>query len=268
VPKSPPPPPPASGAPRRPVRGGHRRLREALGDRREAQKLETLGLLVGGVVHDLNNVLFAIQAQAHQATACVAQGRDPRPALDLLDRALARSLDLTRHLLEFAGHDRPDPEPVDVAALIRDMADILAVAIPKRIALSLALAPDLPPLSSRPGPLRQVLLNLITNAVDAQSAGPGRIHIGLQALPSLPGPRCGRAPGLCLEVADAGCGMSPETLARIFEPFYTTKQRGRGLGLSTLRSIVRDHGGDLEVQSHPGAGSTFRVYLPFTPTRA
>lgn len=233
----------------------------------EAQKLESLGVLAGGIAHDFNNLLTVILANATFARSG-SRGED-EGRLAHIESAARRAADLCRQMLAYAGRGSFIIERVDPGHLVQDTARLLQVSISKKARLILSLAPDLPPVEADASQLRQVVMNLVINASEALGDSSGEIRLST---------RLGRpepAPGgvihsfdlpsgacVCLEVADTGQGMSPATLARVFDPFFTTKFAGRGLGLAAVLGIVRAHHGALSVESTPGRGSTFRLFLP------
>ncbi len=237
-----------------------------------AQKLESLGLLAGGIAHDFNNLLVGILGNAELALDETAASSPLRDYLQGIQQAAHRAAELTSQMLAYSGKARFVTEPVDLNALVREMAHLLEIAISKKVTIHYDFQPDLPPVSADPTQLRQVIMNLITNASEAlgDRAGAIRISTGVRT--------CDRAylsracvgealpPGqyVFTEVADTGCGMDAETKARIFDPFFTTKFTGRGLGLAAVLGIMRGHGGALLVESAPGKGSSFCLLLPPT----
>ncbi len=237
---------------------------------RETQRLESLGLLAGSISHDFNNLLLALRGHSQIASDLARAGEDPREALAKLDLVVDRSTALVRQLLDYSGRGTRAHEALDFGGLAAEMAGLLQVSVPKRIQLSLDLPPGLPRVYGDAAQLRQVVLNLVTNAADAIGAADGRISVrayaqslGEEALrQSFPAVDLRPGPYFTLEVGDTGCGMEEVLLQHIFEPFFTTKQKGRGLGLASLQGIVRSHGGALKVASAPGQGSTFKILLP------
>ena len=228
-----------------------------------AQRLETVGLLAGGVAHDFNNLLTAIGGNAE------VLGDDQRPEVRELAREIVdaqrRGSALTRQLLAFARRDQRRPEHMDLATAVRGMERLLGRLLAEKHPLVLGAAGHAPVVADQ-AQLEQVVVNLVTNARDASPAGT-EVAVSVRAL----GREEARALGCTLggpvavvEVADRGAGMSPETRARIFEPFFTTKARGQGtgLGLSTVHGIVAQSGGQIAVDTAQGRGSTFRVFLP------
>ncbi len=230
---------------------------------RHAQKLEAIGRLAGGVAHDFNNLLTVMEGGLTFAEEMLGPAHPAAPDLESVHEATRRAASLTRQLLTFSRKQEMAPRPTDLNAVVAGMQSMLARLVEPEISLEAELHPALPPAMVDPAQMEQVIANLVVNARDAMPRG-GRIAVrtgsGGAPLPSA---------GLhvLLEVADEGEGMSPETQAMIFEPFFTTKPRGEGtgLGLSTVHGIVKQSGGHIEVRSAPGAGTTFRIFLPALP---
>jgi signal transduction histidine kinase/ActR/RegA family two-component response regulator len=236
----------------------------------EAQKLESLGVLAGGVAHDFNNLLVVILGNAGLALMDLSPDSPARASVEQIEIAARRAADLTRQLLAYAGRGRFVMQRLDLGALVADMIDLLKASIGKHVALQYQAPPTLPAIEADATQIRQVVMNLVINASEAIGAEPGTITITIgtrwidqaflheaAALLEVPDGWY-----VCLAVSDTGCGMDDSTRARIFEPFYSTKFTGRGLGLSAVLGIVRSHKGTLTVQSMPGQGSTFMVLLP------
>jgi signal transduction histidine kinase len=249
------------------VRCERRALEEQL---RRAQKLESLGLLAGGVAHDFNNLLTGIMGNASLVMETAYLDSGVRGMLQDIIRASERAADLTRQLLAYAGKGRFVVERVDASAVVRDISELIRASVPRTVELSLELHPDLPPLEGDPTQIQQLVMNLILNAVEATGERPGRVRVstGIRdigqsetATQFRPDPL---PPGryIKIQVADNGCGMSEAVKAQIFDPFFTTKFTGRGLGLSAALGIVRGHKGAIAVESAEGAGSTFNVLMP------
>ncbi|MFT3924116.1 MAG: PAS domain S-box protein [Myxococcales bacterium] len=242
--------------------------RAALDQRvRESQKLESLGVLAGGIAHDFNNLLTAILGHAG-----LARGHSPASQqhhLLQIEEAAQRASDLCRQMLAYAGKGKFVLGATDINRLIEDTMQLLKVSISKKVQLSVALDRGLPKIIGDATQLRQVLMNLVINASEAISESIGVISVrtGVMDVDSedLEGFSPARIePGryAFLDVADTGSGMSEETRARIFEPFFSTKFTGRGLGLSAVLGIVRGHHGALRVQSALGRGTCFTMLLP------
>jgi signal transduction histidine kinase/CheY-like chemotaxis protein len=221
---------------------------------RESQKLESLGLLAGGLAHDFNNLLVGVLGNA----ALVREDLPPDSALrvhvEQIELAGQRAAALTRQMLAYSGSGRLELTPVDVPALVEEIAHLIAAAISKqaRLELDLDTAAGITVLGD-PGQLSQVVMNLITNAAESLD-GEGTVSVRTGLVPA-----CDR---VFIQVSDTGCGMNEDTLSQIFEPFYTTKFTGRGLGLAAVSGIIRSHGGEIDVHSRVGEGTTFRVVLP------
>ena len=232
----------------------------------EAQKLESLGVLAGGIAHDFNNLLTVILANATFVRQDTGAG-DAR--LAHIETAARRAADLCRQMLAYAGRGSFLVERTDLSQLLRDTAQLLQVSISKKARLSVTLAPDLPAIEADASQLRQVVMNLVINASEALGEATGDIRLTTRMARPEPPPGgiihsfdLPAGESVCLEIADTGHGMSPATLARIFDPFFTTKFAGRGLGLAAVLGIVRAHHGALTVESTPGQGTTFRLFLP------
>jgi len=243
----------------------------------EAKRLESLGVLAGGVAHDFNNLLVNVLGNASLAASELAEDSPARPSLRRIEAAARRGSELTRQMLAYAGKEPVSLQPVNVSAAVEDTLDLLQVSIPTRVVVRQELGPDLPEVAGDPSQIRQVVMNLIINAAEAiGDAGvitvrTELVHLDDAALrPMQRGSEAIPGPHLCLEVADTGAGMSAATVAKIFDPFFSTKFAGRGLGLATVLGVVRAHHGGLTVRSEPGRGTTFRVFLPCAevPARA
>lgn len=231
-----------------------------------AQKLESLGLLASGVAHDFNNLLAVILGNASLAVArAEAAGVAPGPVADIVT-ASRRAQNLTRQLLAYAGKAPFRTEQLDLSANVREILDLVETALPKKVVLDLHLSPRLPPVQADPTHLQQVVMNLVMNAAEAVGDTVGRVSVStsLHAIGPDHAARLGAEPGayVLFEVADTGPGMTADVLARVFDPFFSTKGMGRGLGLSGVAGIVRAHGGAIHFHSVPGEGTRCMVYLP------
>jgi signal transduction histidine kinase len=231
----------------------HRRDTEALVQRdrelQQAQKMEAIGQLAGGVAHDFNNLLTVIQSNADMAL------RSPNPARELqeIEAAVGRASALTRQLLSFTRTRARELRVVDISQVLRDMQPMLRRLAPERIELVFLVDEKLPNVHVDTTQIGQVLINLVVNA-QAAIEDHGTITVRTNASDA----------GIELSVTDTGGGMDEATMARVFEPLFTTKdiEEGTGLGLSICRRIVHEHGGRIDVESQLGQGSTFRVWLP------
>lgn len=241
----------------------HARLQEQLN---QAQKMESIGRLAGGVAHDYNNMLGAILGYADMALRRVPDTDPLHNQLKQIWLAAQRSADLTRQLLAFARKQAVEPRVMDLGAAVDGMMQMLRRLIGEDITLTWNTAGELWPVRIDPSQLDQILANLCVNARDAIfgkgsiTISAANVHLSDSAHTDIP------LAGECvmLRVSDDGCGMDAQTTARIFEPYYTTKDlgHGTGLGLATVQSIVSQNGGTITVSSQPGVGSTFTVYLP------
>jgi len=239
----------------------------------EAQKLESLGLLAGNIAHDFNNLLTGIMANASLLLDAEHLDGEERESLDHVLESSRRAAELCQQLLMYSGRGKFLLRPHDVSRLVEDTSKLVhASAVNKRVDLRFDLARGLPPVLMDATQIRQVIMNLVINAAEAVNQQAGRISIrtGItkvtpELLQSamlaewLEAKEC-----VFIEVTDNGCGIKTEDLKRIFEPFYTTKFTGRGLGLSAVLGIVRGHHGALTVKSEVGRGTTFIVLLPPT----
>lgn len=236
----------------------------------ETQKLESLGVLAGGIAHDFNNLLTVILGNVTLLRPEVQTGSSGDGCLGHIESAALRAADLCKQMLAYAGKGKFILKRVEIAEIIREIAGLFRLSISKKAVLDMQLAEKLPAVMADATQIRQILMNLILNASEALGDRPGRIEIvtgtvNLDATPIRDGFHgADLAPGryVFIEVSDTGCGMSPQTRARIFDPFFTTKFTGRGLGLAAVLGIVRGHGGGLNVQSEPGKGTRFTLYLP------
>ncbi len=242
--------------------------RAALLDRlRQAEKLEALGTLAGGVAHDFNNVLAAILGHAGALAADLPAGSVWRDDAEQIAAAARRARGVVRQILAFARGRPAEMRPVDVAAAIREDLALVRAATPANVEISLRLAPDAGAVRADPTQVHQVLLNLCANARDAMEDRGGTLAIAVESVhaPCADGPP-GLAPGAYVRIAvtDTGNGMDAATRARAFEPYFTTKTSGRGsgLGLSVVHGIASALGGAAMIDSDPGAGSTVQVWLP------
>ena len=225
--------------------------------RRQTEQLESLGVLAGGIAHEFNNLLTTIQGYADLARAELHAG----PAQGYLNEVLTatrRAAELTQQIVNYAGKGRFNLQPLSPDELLRQASPLLAAAVSRKARLVLDVGADVPAVLGDAGQLQQVVLSLVTNASEALGGGEGTVTVRLgEATAGEPPARFAR-----LEVSDTGCGMDEPTRARVFEPFFSTKFTGRGLGLAAVLGIVRRHGGSVHVQSEPGKGSTFQVLLP------
>ena len=241
---------------------------------REAQQLESLGRLAGGIAHDFNNLLVGILGNSSYAASELPEGSDVRAAVEDVHAAAQKASDLTRQLLAYSGRGKFTVGPVQLDRVVGEMARLARSAIPRAIEVALSLAGGLPEVDADGGQLGQIVVNLLTNAADALAGRRGTIGVrtalvtadrtrlarfqGAEGLPE--------GPYVQLVVEDDGPGMDDATRQRIFEPFFSTKFAGRGLGLAAALGIVKSHRGAIRVESEAGKGTRFTVLLP--PGRA
>jgi two-component system, cell cycle sensor histidine kinase and response regulator CckA len=245
--------------------------REKLEDQlRTSQKLEAIGSLAGGIAHDFNNLLSVILSYTAFALEGVRDGDPVRGDLAQVQKAAERAAALTRHMLAFGRKQVLQPVALDLNQIAQGVEKMLQRIVGEDIDLVHQLAPDLGLTLADPGRIEQVLMNLVVNAREAMPRG-GRLTIATanaEIDQEHAARQAGVNPGRYVELAvtDTGSGMDAKTLARMFEPFFTTKEKGRGtgLGLSTAYGVVKQSGGNIWVQSEPGRGTTFKVYLPRT----
>lgn len=242
----------------------------------QAQKSESLTLLAGGIAHDFNNVLVTILGNAELLLGDLPPGSAMRELVEEIKAASSHASDLCRQMLAYAGKARPVIERVHLENLLRETSQLLEASISKNTTLRYDIADDLPAIEADGTQIRQVLMNLVTNASEAIGERGGVISIATRAIkcdradPELPRPReesC-RDVCVCLEVSDTGCGMDETAMAKMFDPFFSTKFVGRGLGLAAVKGIVDAHRGVIAVDSELGRGTTFRIVFPGLDERA
>jgi PAS domain S-box-containing protein len=237
----------------------------------ESQKLESLGVLAGGIAHDFNNILTAILGNANLASLELSDDHPIRPQLRQIELASRRASDLCAQMLAYAGKAAFITSPVNLTALVRDTAALLEATVGRRVRLELSTADKLPSVLGDATQLRQIVMNLVINAADAigdRTDGTVEVRTFSRELApeffatAVQSPARPAGTYVGLEVTDNGSGMNPGILKRIFEPFFTTKFSGRGLGLAAVLGIVQSHRGALFVESTPGKGTVFRLFLP------
>ncbi|PTY06231.1 hypothetical protein DB347_12345 [Opitutaceae bacterium EW11] len=235
----------------------------------ETQKIESLGVLASAIAHDFNNLLTVIVGNADLArlksgTAQVHQ------SLDAILSASARAATLCQQMLEFAGKGNSHRVPLELAPLVRESLDLAASAFAPSCSARSEVQANLPQVEADAGQLRQVIVNLLFNASEAIGKNAGEIVVSLTRC-VLDAKRASKLRGaaaigpgefLCIEVKDTGPGMTPDVLQRVFEPFFSTRFLGRGLGLPAALGIIRAHSGGIEIDSAPGRGTAVRVFLP------
>lgn len=245
-------------------------LKEKEEELRHLQKMEALGLLAGGVAHDFNNILTVVTGFSDMALKSLSRNRDQEAAefIEEARKASESAALLTRQLLAFSSKQVTSTKVVDINRLITERKEIFRRVVGDSVSLELALQDDLDRVLADPAQVEQVLMNLIVNARDAMDSD-GEIRI--ETCNVLPDGDASEkynlelsGPHVLLSVTDSGCGIDAETMEHMFEPFYTTKGKGKGtgLGLSTVHGVIRQCGGQIRVESDPGAGTAFRVFFP------
>lgn len=217
------------------------------------QKRESLGLFAAGLAHDLNNLLVGMLTAADLLVRDLPDDSEQKPLAALIKKAAERSAQMTRQMLLYAGKVRPARRRIDLNTFLEEHVSLFSAALPASASLARSLAPALPVIDADPGLLLQAVTNLLTNA--AEALGPAGGQVTLRTATAGPA-------DVILEVSDTGCGMEPAVAARVFDPFFSTKGRGRGLGLASVQGIAQAHGGQVAVDSAPGRGSTFRIHWP------
>lgn len=240
----------------------------------QGQRLESLGMLAGGVAHDFGNFLLAIQANAAAAAREVPPDSKAAAMLAAVRSAASRAGELTRQLLAFTGRGDMRPTTVDVGALATELVDLMRPSLSGRVEVRVERG-AVPALMADATQIRQVVLNLVRNAADAIGAGPGRVVVAVRtetlsseevsaAAVSAESARPG--PYVVIEVSDTGPGLDAGAALRAFDPFYTTRAGGSGLGLAVVAGHIKGHGGVVSVRSSPGKGAMFRACIPLRPT--
>jgi len=237
-----------------------KRLLEA--ERLKAQKLESIGTLAGGIAHDFNNLLQGVFGFISMARLTIDERDRSLAMLEQAEKALHQSVGLTSQLLTFSKGGKPAMEVVDLRQTIENAAKLALSG--STVTYDLSLSDDLRAVEADAGQIGQVIQNIVLNAKQSMPLG-GRIEISARNVPvsraaGLPSPP---ADGLVeISVQDQGMGIPPEHLQRVFDPYFTTKERGSGLGLAASYSIIKNHDGAIDVRSELGKGSTFTIWLP------
>ncbi len=241
----------------------------------QAQKMESLGLMAGGIAHDFRNVLTTVKAHTSIAMRTLDADAKAYGQLEKAQSAVETATNLTAQLLAYASKDTPEISELDINSLITNIDDLLSVSVPSSVEVHQKLCNEAPAVLGDKNQMQQIILNLIINAAEAIGPRRGNILISTDEIEidmqdahkwqigndELQGGRY-----LLLEVADSGSGMDTSTLQSIFDPFFTTKETGTGLGLATVFGIIRAHSGGLQVVSRPGHGTAFRIIFPVIET--
>ncbi len=237
-------------------------LRRAQEEALSREKLDSLAVLTRGIAHDFNNLMGSVLAEAEVADAELDQGLSPREEIRQIKRVAVRASEVVRELMIYSGQEHASFETVKLSALVEEMLELLRVSISKHATLHVDLRPDLPAVRGNPTQLRQIVMNLMINASQAIGESHGEIHVRTSFAPGPPHDY------VRLEICDSGCGMTDEERVKIFDPFFTRKPGGHGLGLAVVQGIVASHKGVINVASTPGKGATFEVLLPLAETLA
>jgi len=228
-----------------------RRLQEEA--RMKIDKLESIGILAGGIAHDFNNILSAISSNISLARGKVPADSEVTALLNKTESSIARAQGLTTQLLTFSKGGEPVMHAVDIEQAIDDTLKYLRMD--ESIRIERDFAPDLALALADPGQMTQVFQNLLINSSQAMPFG-GKIKISARNLPE------SDPPMVRIKFEDNGSGIEPECLKKIFDPYFTTKKKGSGLGLASVFSIIRKHNGNIEADSSPGEGTAFTITLP------
>lgn len=236
----------------------------------QMQKLESLGVLAGGVAHDFNNILLAIIGNADLAVDELADSSEAKGYIEEIQTAASRAAELCRQMLAYSGRGKFVIHRIDVHETIEKMSSILYTGVSKKARLTFEFPSDPPLIEADPGQFRQIMINLVTNASEALEDQPGSIcvtvgaaHLDRASLNEmLLGEHLEEGEYVFIEVKDDGCGMDADVREKLFDPFFSTKFTGRGLGMAAVHGIVRGHGGALRVESEPGVGTSITLYLP------
>jgi two-component system, cell cycle sensor histidine kinase and response regulator CckA len=239
----------------------------------QKQKLASIGVLAGGIAHDFNNLLVGAVGGVSFALDALPPGHPAGPMLKIAAEACDRAADLTKQLLAYAGKGAFVLEPVDLASVVSSTIRLLRASIARSIEIDFHAAEQVPHIFTDASQMQQLVMNLLINAAEAIGEGrPGTITINLSSEAMDPeAASASEIPAgiyILLEVRDTGCGMDEATRSRIFEPFFSTKFLGRGMGLAAVHGIVMNNKGLLQVASMPGEGTQFRVLLPAVTTAA
>jgi PAS domain S-box-containing protein len=249
--------------------------RRAEGALRQREKLDSIGLLAAGVAHDFNNLLVGIMGGASVVRESLDQSHPAWPMLDMVLRSSERAAQLTQQLLAYAGKVEVGLEPANISQVVRKACEPVQTSIPPNVRLTIETADDTPLIETNAGHLKEVVVNLVMNAVEAIGEEDGAVTVRTAVEPISPGMdgsdgarsnvlgyELTEGRYVLIEVSDSGPGMDHQTQTQIFDPFFTTKFMGRGLGLAVVQGIVRSLRGGIRVSSAPGNGSAFQVLLP------
>ncbi len=235
----------------------------------QTEKMEAIGTLAGGIAHDFNNILSAVLGYAELAQMEAKRNRDNQKHLAKVIEAGLRARDLVKQILSFSRQHEQERKPVKIIDLLNETMGLIRASLPSTIEIKKSIPPQLPEIYADPTQLHQVIMNLCSNAAQAMRQSGGFLtlsveHINLDEQEASNHAELESGDYLKLEVPDTGCGMPPDVVDKIFEPFYTTKDEGEGtgMGLSMVHGIIKKHEGFISLNSEPGQGSTFTIFLP------
>lgn len=229
----------------------------------QAQRLQTLGIHYAGIAHDLGNLLVMTIGYVSRARKQIETAHPAQRTLESAEAAAADAVALTRRVLNFGRPGQNQHAPIDITTVVDHCVELLRTIVPKTIRIELETLPPVPRIAGDSVEIQQIVTNLCLNAMQSLPGPRGVIRIRIESA-LIEGEEFA-----CLRVIDWGCGMDEATLARIFEPFFSTKDPnvGTGLGLTLVRELVTVHGGRISVQSAPGVGTEFTVHFPALGTR-
>jgi len=240
---------------------------------RQFQKVESLGRMAGAIAHHFNNKLSVVMGNLELVLEDLPEDAKNRKRLIHSMMAAQKAAAVSRQMLSYLGQTSGRHEPINLSEACSPSLSLLQAAIPKGMTLRVDFPDSGPVICSNPGQIQQILTNLITNAWESISGNQGRIGLTLRTVAHGDIPISRRIPydwqpqhipHACLEVSDTGCGISNKDMEKLFDPFFTTNFTGRGMGLPVVLGIVKTHGGGIIVESEPGCGTVFRIYLPIS----
>lgn len=236
----------------------------------QAKKLESLGLLAGGIAHDFSNLITMMRCNVELAEMVLEAESPVVGAMSDLHKVLDRATELTENLFMYAGRGKSKLKPAGIADVVEKTVNMMKASAPANVSIRSDISAAAPSIRCDKSQIEQVAMNLILNAIDASNGDDSDVHVKLypvdcdasylvdvQSMDLL-----GPGKYVCLEISDNGCGMDRDTVARIFDPFFTTKEKGKGLGLAAMQGIVNGHKGGIRVRSVPGKGTTFQILFP------
>ena len=240
---------------------------------RQLQKAESLGRMAGAIAHHFNNQLQAVMLGLELAKGDLPPNAESRKHLAEATQSVRKAAEVSGLMLAYLGQIQSKQEPLDVSETCRSVLPMLRASIPNGGVIEADLPSPGPIARGNANQIQQVLISLVTNAWEAVENSAGVVHVAVRTVTAAEIPTADRFPVewktdlaayACLEVTDAGCGIAEPNIERVFDPFFSTKFTGRGLGLSVALGIVRAHRGAITVQSKPGRGSVFQLFLPLS----